>query len=133
MNFNKDFFKNILPKRPKNSHKGTFGHVLNIAGSEFYTGAAYFSSISALKVGCGLITLASTETVLKTVSMLSPDIILTPITKLLSNKGAPLAQNFQAVSIGCGLSQGVNAVKIFKNAMKILSKSEIPVIIDADG
>jgi NAD(P)H-hydrate epimerase len=134
MTYDKNYMKNILPKRSESSHKGTFGHVLNIAGSEFYTGAAYFSSISALKVGCGLVTLASAETVLRTVSALSPDIILMPIKKLFSNKGLqPLAQSFQAVSIGCGLSQEKEAVKLFKKVIKTLKHSEIPVVIDADG
>lgn len=127
MNINQEQFKNILPKRPENSHKGTFGHVLNVAGSEFYTGAAYFSSVSALKVGCGLVTLASVPSVIKAVSALSPDIIFMPVEKLKN------IDNFQAVSIGCGLSQGRNAVKIFKKVLNLLKNSETPVIIDADG
>lgn len=127
-------FKNILPKRPKSSHKGTFGHVLNIAGSEFYRGAAYFSSVAPLKVGCGLLTLLSDEKVLNAVSALSPDVILMPIKKFHTNKILqPIVCDFQAISIGCGLSQDLNAVKVFKGIIKILSKSEVPVVIDADG
>ena len=42
-----------LPKRIENSNKSTYGRVLNIAGSDYMTGAAYLSSVSALKVGCG--------------------------------------------------------------------------------
>lgn len=127
MTQNQQYFKNILPKRPENSHKGTFGHVLNIAGSEFYIGAAYFSSVSALKVGCGLVTLASVPTVLNAVAALSPDIIFMPVEKLKN------ISHFQAVSIGCGLSQGANAVKVFKKVINLLKDSEIPVVIDADG
>ena len=37
-----------LPPRKQNSHKGSFGKVLNIAGSPNYSGAAYLSSMSAL-------------------------------------------------------------------------------------
>lgn len=134
MTQNKHYFKNILPKRPENSHKGTFGHVLNVAGSEFYIGAAYFSSISALKVGCGLVTLASAATVLRTVAALCPDIIFMPVEKIISNKGfQPLVGNFQAISIGCGLSQDKNAVKVFKKMINLLKDSEVTVIIDADG
>ena len=129
MVYNKKDFKNILPKRPKNSHKGTFGRVLNIAGSEFYSGAAYFSSISALKVGCGLVTLSSAETVLRTVSALSPDIILMHLNKLNKEN----LEKFQAISIGCGLSQEVNAIKILKKVIKLLNKSDTPLVIDADG
>ena len=42
-----------LPPRKQSSHKGSFGKVLNIAGSLNYIGAAYLSSISALKAYCG--------------------------------------------------------------------------------
>lgn len=134
MTYDKNYFKNILPKRPENSHKGTFGHVLNIAGSEFYTGAAYFSSISALKVGCGLVTLASAPTALRTVRALCPDLIFAPIEKIISNKGfQPLVHKYQAISIGCGLSQESKVVKIFKKVINLLKDSDIPVVIDADG
>lgn len=127
--YNKEDFKNILPKRPENSHKGTFGHVLNIAGSEFYTGAAYFSSVAPLKVGCGLVTLASAETVLRTVSALCPDIILMPLNKIKKE----ITDNFQAISIGCGLGTGANSVKFFKKIIKMLIYLPLPVVIDADG
>lgn len=127
MEYNPEQIKKLLPLRPENSHKGTFGHVLNVAGSEFYTGAAYFSSVSALKVGCGLVTLASAPSVIKAVSALSPDIIFMPIDKLKNIDG------FQVISIGCGLSQEKKAVKVFKKAINLLKNSEIPVVIDADG
>lgn len=127
MEYNLEQIKMLLPKRPENSHKGTFGHVLNIAGSEFYTGAAYFSSVSALKVGCGLVTLASAASAIKAVSALSPDIIFLPVEKLKN------IDKYQAVSIGCGLSQDAKAVKIFKKAINLLKDSDIPVVIDADG
>lgn len=127
MEYNPEQIIKLLPKRPEDSHKGTFGHVLNVAGSEFYTGAAYFSSVSALKVGCGLVTLASAPTVLSTVGALCPDIIFMPVDKFKK------VENFQAVSIGCGLSQERNAIRIFKKVINLLKDSEIPVIIDADG
>ena len=79
MKCDENYIKTLLPKRPKDSHKGMFGHVLNIAGSGFYSGAAYLSSISALKVGAGKCTLGSVKGVLSAVSSLSPDIILLPM------------------------------------------------------
>ena len=129
MNYNKEYFKKLLPKRPENSHKGTFGHVLNIAGSGFYSGAAYFSSVSPLKVGCGRSTLASVQSVLNSVSSISPDIILMPLNRVAKET----IKNFQAVSIGCGLSTEKSAVRLFGKMIKLLSKLDIPVVIDADG
>ncbi len=129
MEYNKNYIKNLLPNRPENSHKGIFGHVLNVAGSQFYTGAAYFSSISALKVGAGRTTLLSTPPVLSVLGSLCPDIILYP-SKAIKND---FFKEFQAISIGCGLSQEVSAVKLFKKIMNLLKNSEVPVVIDADG
>lgn len=48
----------LLPRRPRNAHKGTFGRVLVAAGSVNYTGAAYLSASAAYRVGAGLVTLA---------------------------------------------------------------------------
>lgn len=129
MDYDKEYFKTLLPKRPEDSHKGTFGHVLNVAGSEFYTGAAYFSSLAPLKVGCGKVTLASNEKVLRTVGALSPDIILMPLNKVKKE----IFNNFQAISIGCGLSQEKDSVKLFEKMIGIANKTQIPVVIDADG
>jgi len=141
MKFNEQYIKTLLPERAQDSHKGTFGHVLNIAGSGFYSGAAYFSSLAPLKVGCGKSTLASCHSVIKTISSLSPDIILLPLeetsSRTISNKSIkilePLLENYQAISIGCGLSTDKETAKFFKNFLEILSESTIPIVIDADG
>lgn len=138
---NNEKFKNILPKRPENSHKGAFGSVLNIAGSGFYSGAAYFSSISALKVGCGKSTLASSQNVLNVVASLSPNIILFPLEetkeKTISPKSLkklePVFENYNVISVGCGLSTNKGTAKFFEKLIKILSKSQITVVVDADG
>jgi NAD(P)H-hydrate epimerase len=47
-----------LPDRPPTGHKGTFGHVLAVAGSLDWTGAALLSGAAALRTGAGLVTLA---------------------------------------------------------------------------
>jgi len=48
----------FLPDRPASGHKGTFGHVLAVAGSLDWTGAGILSSAAALRAGAGLVTLA---------------------------------------------------------------------------
>lgn len=130
MHFDEKYVKSLLPKRPENSHKGTFGSALNIAGSKNYPGAAYFSSVSALKVGCGLSTLFSEESVLNSVSSLSPDIILMRFKDFKKRKSL---EAFQAISIGCGLSVSKNSAKLFTDFLIKTNKSQTPVIIDADG
>ena len=68
-----------IPERRQNSHKGTFGKVLNIAGSPNFSGAAFLSSMSALKVGCGYVALASCPSVLQAVASMTPDVVLVTI------------------------------------------------------
>ena len=48
----------FLPDRPASGHKGTFGHVLAVAGSLDWAGAALLSGTAALRAGAGLVTLA---------------------------------------------------------------------------
>ncbi|MEK7280973.1 MAG: NAD(P)H-hydrate epimerase, partial [Chloroflexota bacterium] len=49
----------VLPARPRESHKGSFGRVLVIAGSINYVGAAYLACQGAARAGAGLVTLAT--------------------------------------------------------------------------
>ncbi len=116
-----------LPKRIQNSNKATYGRVLNIAGSDYMPGAAYLSSVSALKVGCGYCFLASTERVIDVVAAQTQNIVFVPNSKILEN-----IRYADVVEIGCGLSQGEEAVNIFTSVLSNLDK-DIPLIIDADG
>jgi len=60
---NNDFIHHILPLRPSDAHKGTFGTALIIAGSINYTGAALLSGTAAYRSGAGLVTLAIPGTI----------------------------------------------------------------------
>ena len=115
-----------LPVRPKNSNKGTFGKVLNIAGSDYMRGAGYLSSISALKIGAGYVETLSTEKVLDTVSNHAPEIVLVPISKL-----DEVINDATVISIGCGLSTSLEAVELFQKTLNLRKNQQI--IIDADG
>lgn len=114
-----------LPERTQNSHKGTYGKVLNIAGSRYMSGAAYLSSISALKVGCGYCFLATEESVINAVSAQTQNIVFVPLKNIKIH-----LKSSNVLAIGCGLSTSNKAVSVFKKAV---SNSKIPTIIDADG
>ncbi len=115
-----------LPLREENSNKGTFGKILNVSGSEYMTGAAYLSSISALKVGAGYVELASHKNVLQAAAALSPEIVLAPVELI-----PEILKNSTVLLIGCGLSTSIEALKLFENTIKLVT--DIPVVIDADG
>ena len=68
-----------LPKRPLDSHKGTFGHALVIAGSRNYVGAAYLASQASVRAGAGLTPLASHESVYPIVAAKSTEPIHLPL------------------------------------------------------
>ena len=59
-----DFVWQAIPPRPRESHKGTFGTVLAVAGSASYRGAALLAAEGALRTGAGIVILASVEPVL---------------------------------------------------------------------
>lgn len=117
-----------LPKREQKSYKGTFGKVLNVAGSRNYSGAAYFSSISALKIGCGYVTLASVPSVLTRIASMSPDIVCVPVGEI-----KPQLDKYDVYSLGSGLSQDAGAMLLFKAILNDLKDTEKTVIIDAEG
>ena len=114
-----------LPCRPPDSNKGTFGKILNIAGSKYMPGAAYISSVAAMTAGCGLVCRMSEENVIKAVSAQTSIITFAPLSELEEK-----IRTFTVLLIGCGLSASDEAVNIFKRAIEY---SKIPTIIDADG
>ena len=54
-----EFVWQNIPPRARDSHKGTFGSVLAVAGSAFYRGAALLAAEGALRTGAGIVTRAS--------------------------------------------------------------------------
>lgn len=115
-----------MPKRVQNSHKGTFGRVLNVSGSDYMSGAALLSSLSALKTGCGYVFLCSSEKVITAVSAQTQNIVFVPLEDLENQ-----VKNADVLLIGCGLSTSDTAFEIFEKCLK--NVGNIPVIIDADG
>ncbi len=114
-----------LPERSQNSHKGTFGRVLNIAGSRYMPGAAYLSSIAALKMGAGYCFLAAESNVINAVAAQTQNVVFTPEFSWIDN-----IEDYDVISIGCGLSMSKDAEW---NIKKVLKYSKVPTVIDADG
>lgn len=115
-----------MPIRPENSHKGSFGRVLNVSGSDYMPGAALLASLAALKIGCGYVFLCSTERVIDAVAAQTQNIVFAPLADLFEQ--IKLAD---VLLIGCGLSTSDKAKSIFKDT--ISNVKDIPVVIDADG
>ena len=65
-----------VPERVQDSHKGTYGKVLCVAGSSRFRGAAALCTEGALRSGCGIVTLATVESVFASVQPRMPEAIL---------------------------------------------------------
>ncbi len=131
-NINKDMVYNLLPERPVDANKGTFGRILNIAGSSRYIGAAYLSSISALKIGAGFVLLACPETIISSVVSLSPEITFLPLKEQNFEEISEELKKADIISIGCGLTTNDSAQKLVQNVLKHRNESQ-KIILDADG
>lgn len=116
-----------LPQRFENSNKATYGRVLNIAGSDYMSGAAYLSSVAALKIGAGYCFMCSSEKAISAVAAQTQNIVFVPYSKLPQNIASA-----DVISIGCGLGTDDNAVNIFSKFVDS-SHSATPIIVDADG
>jgi NAD(P)H-hydrate epimerase len=115
------------PKRFKTAHKGSFGRLLNIAGSERYIGAALLSTKAAICAGAGAATLAAPERVVAAVASAIPEAIFAP------NDCKSLAHDIKsatAIVVGCGLGNTSETRKITEFVIK---NSACPIILDADG
>ncbi len=139
-----EYIKTILPQRKENSHKGTFGNVLNIAGSINYRGAAFLSTASVLKVGAGYVALASVDEVINSVSTLCPEAVFIPLKSQNGTIAAEEAEKinklipkFRVVEIGCGISSLDNDQTLIETFLNdLLNKIKFldtPFILDADA
>ena len=117
-----------LPKREQNSNKGTFGRVLNFAGSENYVGAAYLSSLGAYKIGAGFVAVSSQKNISNKVSILLPEAVLLNDTEALKQ-----VNKFNVYIVGCGFGQNFFSKSRFKKIINRLKNTTKPVIVDADG
>ena len=118
-----------IPKRNIDAHKGDFGRVLNIAGSDAYLGAAVLSSKAALYAGCGYLYIASKEKAIDLVMQALPEACFV----LLHNeKEKEEIRNvygmMQAVCYGCGVGNFEDT-----ELLEYLLSEDKPLLIDADG
>lgn len=134
---NKKLVAGMAPKRSQNSHKMMFGKVLNISGSVNYRGAAFLSSISALRAGAGYVTLASVKDVINAVASMTPDLVFMILNQ---NENGNISENnqikdlssYNVISLGCGISTDQSVKSFLINLLSQISLKQM-LVIDADG
>ncbi len=126
-----------LPQRPLDSNKGTFGRVMINAGATNTIGAAYLACSGAMRVGAGLVTLATAGSLIPIIAAKLSEATYRPLPELrpgIAIEGAPMLQEqclqYNALLTGCGLGQDPATVEFLS---ALLKKSLPPLVIDADG
>ncbi len=128
----------FLPLRKPSSHKGTFGHAGIIAGSVGKTGAAALAAKAALRVGTGLVTVATPASANPTLEAKLLEAMTVPMPetkdKTLARDGldrlVAFANARSAVAIGPGLSTNPETVELVH---ALLAKVKKPLVLDADA
>lgn len=128
----------VLPDRPADGHKGTFGRVLIVAGSRGMGGAAALAGAAALRGGAGLVSVAVPESTLVAVASIEPSYMTIPlsetpdghVTEKAFGEIQPYLANKNAVAIGPGL--GTNS-QVRGLVRRMFFEVDIPLVVDADG
>ncbi|MBZ2180424.1 MAG: NAD(P)H-hydrate dehydratase [Acidobacteria bacterium] len=108
-------WRHLLAPRPVEGHKGTFGHVLAIGGAAGKAGAIGMTGLAALRMGAGLVTVATSAPVLP-----APELMTTPLAG-----DWPLAGK-DSVALGPGLGADPRVAGLVRDC-------PLPLVVDADG
>jgi ADP-dependent NAD(P)H-hydrate dehydratase / NAD(P)H-hydrate epimerase len=133
-----DAVRRMLPARPADAHKGSTGHLLVVGGSPGKTGAAAMTATAALRVGAGLVTVA-------TAAALNPvmeTLVLEAMTAPLADGGtgrlgaaareelAALGRGKSCLAVGPGLGMAPETGELVRGLVR---SGAAPLVIDADG
>ncbi|HIE27492.1 TPA: NAD(P)H-hydrate dehydratase [Candidatus Poribacteria bacterium] len=134
----KDEANRLMPPRPRNSHKGTFGHLFVIAGSVGLTGAAVLASEAALRIGAGMVTLGIPKSLNPIMEEKLTEVMTIPLPETDSQSLALKAKSkifdflerTDVVAIGPGLSRNPQTIELIH---QLSAEIKLPKVIDADG
>ena len=118
----------ILPHRPADSHKGTFGHAVIVGGSPGKTGAAYMAGKGALRCGAGLVTVACSSEIQTIIATLGPELMTFAFNSPSDLMPFLLEKTAVAIGPGLGISKDSNQM-----LLDVATQFKGPLVIDADG
>jgi ADP-dependent NAD(P)H-hydrate dehydratase / NAD(P)H-hydrate epimerase len=113
----------LLPKRPRDSHKGLFGTVAMIGGAAGMIGAPLLAARAALKLGAGCVHVGLLAEIAPGVDLQQPELMLHSATEGFRQF------NPDVIAIGCGLGNSKAAYKLLYEALIFKS----PLVLDADA
>jgi NAD(P)H-hydrate epimerase len=127
-----------FPARPREGHKGTYGHLLIVAGSRGKTGAAALAARAAMRSGVGLVTVATASSQQPVVASLILEPMTEALAETLAGSLAPeaavallaLADARDAVALGPGLGLDGDTQALARDLVRELPR---PMVVDADA
>ena len=131
-----EMFRHLLAPRPRDGHKGTFGHVLVVGGSRGKTGAPAMSGMAALRAGAGLVTVASAASAIPQIAAHMPELMTEPLeendagTISSSVDLAGIAAGKTVLAMGPGLGRHPDVSALVERAHEEFAG---PMVLDADS
>jgi hydroxyethylthiazole kinase-like uncharacterized protein yjeF len=127
-----------LKPRSSTGHKGDFGRLLVIGGSEVYSGAPTLVSLAAMRTGIDLAYLAAPERNAYEISSMSPDLITVKLEGKNLNPAnmetlKPFLGLVDAVVMGPGMSLAPETQEFVRACVKEVEEAGKPLLLDADG
>ena len=134
----RDIAKSLLPHRPDDGHKGTFGHVFIIGGSTGFSGAPVLAGHGAIRSGVGLVTIGVPESLgdvsrmglLEAMTFPLPETNQGTLSQAAMESTTEFAAEKDASVIGPGLSLHG---KTQKYILGFIEQCQAPLVVDADG
>lgn len=120
----------VIKKRPANSHKGNYGRVVTVGGTQQYGGAILMSTSAAVHAGAGLVTCATAPENLTALHSLVPEAMFVDFTDEKTVNSVLLGAN--AIVVGPGLGTDETSLSIVKNVFANV-KPEQYLIIDGSA
>ena len=136
-----DWVRKVLPRRPLGASKRSFGRVLVVAGSTNYIGAAYLACSGAMRVGAGLVTLATAASLQPTLASKLIEATHLPLPEaspgIVSAEAASLVLSeltrYDVLLLGCGLGQSEQVIGFIKSILFQSGSALPPLVLDADA
>lgn len=130
----------FLIQKPRlfESHKGDYGRLIIVGGSEIYSGAPVLAALAALRVGIDIVYIAAPIATAHDIASMFPSLITVKLEgNWLSPKNIVTVKRFiersTAVVIGPGLGTHKETYKAVKELIEFIKKVKIPLLLDADG
>src|SRR2546427_6810832 len=128
----------MLPRRPKDAHKGTFGTVVVLAGSLGFTGAAYLAATGAARSGAGLVRLLVADTIYPILAAKCTEVMATPVPEVAPGAVGHAAydsvlrqlSSAEAGVIGPGLGRDRSTWRLI---LDLALHADCPLVLDADA